>query len=284
LDESANSVACDSLQSPVILLGLGFTTSRLARRLLLRRVPVVAVVRKPERYSALASAGLRMVEYSASTAEYVPVDSVLIHTVPPLTGEENEKLRSLIYSLHPARVIYISSTGVYGQQTCVDSASLPAPSEEKGQRRVDEENWLNAGPWSTTVIRPAAIYGPGRGIQARLKDGRVPRAEGTKLVSRIHVDDLAAILEAAALQPVQGCWPVADSLPCSTDAIREWCGQLMNIDVPRAGADSIPVAGRTVDADGIREKLGVVQRYAAYPAGLLASVAEEIVTGGAGND
>ena len=264
----------DSLPGPVVLLGLGFTTSRLARRLLLRRVPVVAVVRNPSRYADLAAIGLSLVDYNACSSDLVPKGGVVVHTVPPLPADENEGIRGFMKAIRPGRVIYISSTGVYGGQLVVDGSTSPEPVEEKGIRRVEEENWLRAQPWATLVIRPAAIYGPGRGIQVRLRDGKPPRAEGNSVVSRVHVDDLAAILELAILSPFEGAWPLADNLPCSTNAIKEWCAGLLRVGIPGSATDSIQVSGRTVNADELREKLGAIQNYPGYPEGLLSSIAE----------
>ncbi len=274
LDASANSAAFDSVPGPVVLLGLGFTTKRLARRLLLRRVPVMAVVRNPSRYADLAAIGLTVLEYNASAIDSVPAGGVVVHTVPPLPAEENDGIRIFIQGIRPGRVIYISSTGVYGRQSFVDCSSAMEPSEEKGIRRMEEELWLGAQPWATMVIRPAAIYGPGRGIHVRLRDGKAPRAEGNTFVSRVHVDDLAAILELAVTSTLEGAWPLADNLPCSTNAIREWCAELLRVGNGGSAEDSIRVSGRTVDAEELREKFGVVQHYPGYPEGLLSSIAE----------
>jgi nucleoside-diphosphate-sugar epimerase len=274
LDGSLNFAASDTVPGTVILLGLGFTTSRLARRLLLRRLPVMAVVRNPSRYADLAAIGLNVLEYSPSAVEAVPAGGVVVHTVPPLSLAENEGIRRFIQGIGPRRVIYISSTGVYGRQLFVDCSSAMEPSEEKGIRRMEEELWLGTQAWSTLVLRPAAIYGPGRGIHVRLRDGKAPRAEGNSLVSRVHVDDLAAILELAVTSSLEGAWPVADHLPCSTNAIREWCAALLRLGNGEAGEDGIRISGRKVDAEELRGKLGVVQHYPGYPEGLLSSIAE----------
>ena len=51
------------------------------------------------------------------------------------------------------------------------------------------EQAIAAGPWSTLILRPAAIYGPGRGVQVSLPLGEYH--PGENFVSRIHADDLA---------------------------------------------------------------------------------------------
>jgi len=267
----------------VILLGLGFTTTRLARRLLARGLSCFAVVRQPDRYAGLAALGLNLVEYGSEASTHVPKGGVLIHTVPPLPVEENSQLRATICALEPRRVVYISSTSVYGDQKAVDIYTLAAPSEEKGQRRVEEENWLLSGNWSNLILRAAAIYGPGRGIHVRLRDGRPPRISGAAasgIVSRIHAEDLAIILEEGSLSNLEGAWPVADGQPSSTAEITDWCSELLQLGKPAAKQEgdvgsNLPISGRTVHGEAILAALGTQLLYPGYVTGILASLAEE---------
>ncbi|MES1260539.1 MAG: hypothetical protein ABUS49_02295 [Acidobacteriota bacterium] len=258
----------------MILLGLGFTTRRLARRLLLRRVPVQAVARDPSRFCDLASIGLRITELSLASAAPLSPNSVIVHTIPPLLLEENNHIRRLISGLNPRRVIYISSTSIYGKLILVDENSTVEPAEEKGRQRLEEEMWLVSQPWSSLIIRPAAIYGPGRGIHVRLRDGRAPRSAPAGVVSRIHVDDLAAILEAGVFSDLEGAWPAADHQPCSTAAISDWCTELLRLGSSDRREEPIRMAGRSVDGSAIRERLAIMSAYPGYTAGILASLAE----------
>jgi len=64
--------------------------------------------------------------------------------------------------------------------------------------RLAAEGPVMAGPWSWCVLRPAAIYGPGRGAHESIRIGRWRIAgDGSNYTSRIHVDDLAALAAAA---------------------------------------------------------------------------------------
>jgi nucleoside-diphosphate-sugar epimerase len=273
LGASPNSVKSDELRGPVILLGLGYTTSRLARRLLIRGLPVFAVVRQPDRFADLRAVGLRITRFDLpeSGAE-LPKSAVLVHTIPPLPEPEAAALRFFIQSLKPRRVVYISATTVYGDQTDVTAETAARPCGEKSRRRVEEENWIAAGPWPSLIVRPAAIYGPGRGVHVRVREGRVPRGEG--LVSRIHVEDLAAVLEAGVLSDLTGAWPLADDRACAGEEIKAWCARLLALPSP-AGAAPFRVAGRKVDGSKIRELLGVRLAFPDYQAGILASLALE---------
>jgi nucleoside-diphosphate-sugar epimerase len=227
-------------------------------------------VRQPERFELLAVTGLRIAELTPE----LPKSAVLVHSIPPLADAEAGVIRDLISGLSPRRVVYISATTVYGDQTEVNASTAVQATSEKGRRRIEEENWLRAGRWSTLVVRPAAIYGPGRGVHVRLKEGKTPR--GSALVSRIHVDDLAAVLEAGVFSDLEGAWPLADDHPCASAEISSWCARLLSLPASSsADALTFTVAGRAVDGREIRQLLGVKLSYPDYQAGTLASLAHE---------
>lgn len=256
---------------PAILFGLGFTTRRLARLLLLRRVPVFAAVRNAERFRDLRSLGVQF--------DGFPRNAVLVHTVPPLPAAERDLLRECVRQLAPRRIVYISSTGVYGSQPVVDENTAVLASDEKARLRIEEERWVEAGPWQSLIVRPAAIYGPGRGVHVRIREGRLPRSESGGITSRIHVDDLAAIVEAGALSDLTGAWPLADNYPCATAEIAGWCARIMRMDLNAEWRENIPVWGRRVDGRRIRERLGIELKYPRYDSGILACMAEELSAG-----
>ena len=107
----------------MILLGIGFTTARLAKRLLARGGRVYGVTREPSRFSALRALGLRLQDFERGA---LPENSTVIHTIPPLAAEERVKLRRFLEELNPRRVIYISATSVYGAQVEVDETTAAA--------------------------------------------------------------------------------------------------------------------------------------------------------------
>jgi nucleoside-diphosphate-sugar epimerase len=265
----------------VIIFGLGFTGARLAFRLLRRGIPVCAAVRGVGRFGELARAGLRLSELTLDRPEtmLLPREALIAHSVPPLSEPENSGLREIILRLAPKRVVYVSSTGVYGDQIDIDWNTPADPNDERGRLRLGEERWIASGPWASLILRSAAIYGPGRGVHAALREGKMPRGAGSGIVSRIHVDDLAAIVEAGLFADLQGAWPVADNAPCSTLEIAAWCAQMMQLQVVSAyEAPGVPIPGRNVDGRKVREKLGVELEHASWRTGIAASVAEEELT------
>src|SRR5579863_4986328 len=267
----------------VIILGLGFTGAPLARRLLRRGVPVAAPVRGIQRFRELAHAGLQLSELTLDHSEIMllPRNAIVAVLIPPLPEPENAALRMTIQNLAPKRVVYVSSTGVYGDQIDVDADTPAKPNDDRGRLRLEEERWIASGPWTSLILRSAAIYGPGRGVHAALREGKLPRGGGSGMVSRIHVEDLAAIVEAGLFADIQGAWPVADDAPCSSAEIAAWCAQLLKIKpVAEYENPGKPVTGRSVNGRKIRKILGVELRYPSWQAGVAACFAEEEVVGG----
>ncbi|MGA2716341.1 MAG: hypothetical protein ABSG41_24870 [Bryobacteraceae bacterium] len=259
----------------VIILGLGFTGQRLARRLLWEGVQTYAAVRNVERFQKLADAGLALSELKLDSPDLpaLPKQAIVVHLIPPLIEPENTGLQAIIQELAPRRIVYISSTGVYGDQVDVDAKTPVKPNDERGRRRLEEERWVMR--WPSLILRAAAIYGPGRGVHAAIREGKMPRSAGSGIVSRIHVEDLAAIVQAGIFSDLEGAWPVADDEPCSSAEIAEWCSKLFKMkEVPPSVSDSATV-GRRVDGTEIREKLGIELTYPSWRTGIPASLAEE---------
>ena len=255
------------MKTPVVILGLGFSGRRLAERLVARNVEVAGITRDAARFADLKSKGAELRSFSE-----IPTGAALVHTIPPLIGSEEERIHSAIRNSAPRRIVYISSTGVYGSEDTVNENTLALPNDEKGRQRLEEERWLS-GIAPTLVLRSAAIYGPFRGVHVRLREGKLPR--GTGVVSRIHVDDLAAHLEAGVTSELQGAWPVADEKAAASEEVMNWCAAMMGLQRPDESAPGFPVAGRAVDGRKIRELLGIHLQFPSYREGIIASIQEE---------
>lgn len=258
----------------VVILGVGFTGRRLARRLLRAGEQVFAAVRALDRFHDLAEAGLTLCDF-ASAESTLPRRAVLVDLIPPLPESENNALRKTIAQLAPKRVVYVSSTGVYGECAEVNEKSPACPADERGRRRLEEEQWIASHPWSTLILRAAAIYGPRRGVHAAIREGKLPRGAGSGVVSRIHVEDLAALVAAGISADVEGAWPVADDDPCSTEEIAAWCAEHMGLGGPPPAGNKLSIAGRRVDGSKIREILRVRLQYSSWKTGIPASIYEE---------
>jgi nucleoside-diphosphate-sugar epimerase len=275
---------------PVLILGCGYTGQRVARRLLDGGVTVTATSRDADRPEMvqLAEAGAKVLRFDASdptiperlTREVRPGTRVL-HSLPALgqAGALWDPTPSVLDLLggRPGRMVYLSTTGVYGNIREVDETTPAAPATGRQRLRLAAEQAVAAGPWPSLILRPAAIYGPGRGVHVRLREGSFKLlGDGSNFVSRIHVDDLASIVVAALFSEVTGAYPVADDEPCPSREIVAYCTKLLGLPMPpSAGPDELDETRRTdrrVDGRAIRRLLGVDLRYPSYREGVSAAL------------
>jgi nucleoside-diphosphate-sugar epimerase len=222
---------------------------------------VIGTSRTPERLSGIE--GVRVED----VPRLIERGCLVLHSIPP---EGAPDVVGLLGDA-PARVVYLSTTGVYGSARDVDETTPVEWGSERARVRLEGEQAIAAGPWSTLVLRPAAIYGPGRGVQESVRRGTYP--PGENFISRIHVDDLAAHCEAALLSELTGAYPVADDEPCTSREIAEYCSRLLGVPLPEGPVATPRVFGdRKVDGSAIRRLLGVALRYPSYRTGIPASI------------
>ncbi len=130
---------------------------------------------------------------------------------PPLTGSVDSRMHHFVASLDssapPRHIIYISTSGVYGDTggEWVTEESPLCPQADRARRRVDAEQalrqWCEGHSVPVTILRVAGIYGPGKLPLKRLKAGTpVLREAECGYTNRIHVEDLVNICIKAAAQ------------------------------------------------------------------------------------
>ncbi len=276
----------------VLVLGCGYTAGRVARRLLAHGERVVAVARDLDGMAAVALQGGKIVATDVSEvrsrralARQVPGADELrvLHSIPPLGSDARgpdalgETLRAL--GRRVSRLVYLSSTRVYGRAQVVDAGTPAIPEDDAGRRRLEGERRATEGPWPTLVLRPAAIYGPHRGLHVALQRGQLGRVrDPDRVVSRVYVDDLAALAEAALFSEAVGEMPVADDLPATAREIATFCEELGLPGLPAAAACSASPGeerGRRVDGVAIRKLLSQPSICPSYRVGIPMALAEE---------
>ncbi len=186
---------------------------------------------------------------------------------------------------------YLSTTGVYGDHGggWVDESTPTAPLNERSQRRAGaEQAWLEWGrrhDLAVHVFRLAGIYGPGRSALDNLRQGKARRIVKPRHVfSRIHVEDLATVLQASMARPnAAAIYNVCDDEAApSQDVIAhaaELLGQAAPPEIAFAEAELSPMAASFYAANKrvcngrIKDELGVELRYQNYRLGLAALLA-----------
>lgn len=176
-----------------LVAGAGYT----GRRILDRLPDAVGLSRSADHDRA------RKMDIDSDTALPVELaeDWTLIYTVPPATDSDGDpRLERFLDALPsvPTRVVYLSTTGVYGDRggQLVDETATPNPETGRAQRRVRAEtllaDWCGERESELVILRVPGIYGPGRlGVRRIRLNTPVIEESETNPANRIHVDDLA---------------------------------------------------------------------------------------------
>lgn len=264
--------------SAAVILGCGYTGERVARILTANGIPVIATARDPSR---LRMEGVELVQFEVTAPfdlRFVPERATVLISIPTLPDGDPTPLIVEKLGGRPRRVVYLSTTGVYGETSVVDECTPPAPNESRSSARVQAEDAVRCGPWHSLILRPAAIYGPGRGVHARMLAGSwtLP-GDGNNYVSRIHVEDLARIAGAAMLRKdVTGAYPVADTQPSTALEITQFCADLLGLPMPQSQpSNSVHPTRRSdrrVNGAAILHRLSLELLYPSYRVGVPASL------------
>lgn len=192
----------------VLIVGCGDVGLRTAK-VMGRNVRLLALTSSPDRIARLRAAGITPLrgnlDEAATLARLAGLATRVLHLAPPpSTGETDPRSQALVRALArrslPQALVYVSTTGVYGDcgGAWVAETRMPAPASERARRRVDAEATLRAlGRQGVRVgvLRVPGIYAadrPGGAPRERLLRGTpLLRAEDDVYVSHIHADDLA---------------------------------------------------------------------------------------------
>lgn len=252
----------------IFIFGLGYTASRIATALEAVGWEVISTGRN----GTLAFDDSGAVRLALADADQV------LSSVPPGGEGIDPVLASYGADLGGKGLIYLSSTGVYGDcgGAWVDE-SAPTGTGRRTARAEADAAWLERG---ARVLRLPGIYGPGRSALERVESGTAHRIDlPDQVFSRVHVDDIvsAAVL---ALAVPGGAYNVADDLPCSQNAVIEEACRLLRIEPPpllsldQAGlspqARAFYAENRRVSNRKARRELGWKPRYPSYREGLAA--------------
>jgi nucleoside-diphosphate-sugar epimerase len=156
--------------------------------------------------------------------------------------------RHLLHALaaggqRPRRVLFTSSTGVYGQRggEWIDEDSPTEPASFTGARMLEGERVFLDGPFPGVVLRLGGIYGPGRtSLVEKVRSGEAECPPEPSWTNRIHRDDAAGALR--HLMTLEAPAPVylgVDREPAALCDVYRWIAARLGLPEPpvRAGAE-----------------------------------------------
>ena len=282
------------MSGTLLCVGHGYTAQALTRRLLARGGwRIIGTTRSPEKSARLKNTGVEPIIWPGSDLGKLlgEASHVLVSIAPGNNGDpvllsEANLLTAVAGSLVWAG--YLSTTAVYGdhQGGWVNECTPLRPSTERGKLRVEaEKEWQRLREetgFPLHVFRLAGIYGPGRGPLAQIGRGRNTQVvkEG-QVFNRIHVDDIARILEASMVKPRIGAvYNVCDDFPAPPNEVMSFGAELLGLPVPESvdveRADLSPMArsfyseSKRVSNQLVKQELAMTLRYPTYTTGFLA--------------
>lgn len=199
----------------MLIIGCGDIGLRVGK-LLAGRFRLLALSSTPERAPMLRAAGViplaGNLDEPATLQRLAGLADAVLHLAPPPgRGEHDPRTRELLRALarrpRVRRIVYASTSGVYGDcgGARFDETRALNPTSDRARRRVDAERWVRAygrvSAARASVLRIPGIYAADRAggdPRQRLARGTpVLRAEDDAYTNHIHADDLARACVAA---------------------------------------------------------------------------------------
>lgn len=282
---------------PVLLtLGHGYSADALARRLIPQGWRVIGTTRSPERADAMRKAGIEPLIWPAQSLQPALADAthILVSMAPDASGDPVlQAHRAEIAAAKPQWLGYLSTTGVYGDHAggWVDETTPLTPSTSRGRARVAAEAEWQAMGLPLHIFRLAGIYGPGRGPFEKVRNGTARRIiKAGQVFSRIHVEDIAQVLEASIHLPRAGAiYNLCDDDPAPPEDVLLYAAELLGLPAPPAedfaNAEMTPMArsfyaeSKRVSNRRIKDELGVALIHKDYRSGLRALLESEAASG-----
>ena len=238
-----------------LIIGCGYTGEALAGRLLPAGIQVFGTSLR-----GAGPAGVRMRSADLKNAEQLDLPessaavvyymvSTLARIYDPVERPHMAPLEAALAGLadHDVQaLIYLSSTSVYGDPggQWVDEQTPPAPLSPWGKMRLELErrvwSWGHQRGVPACVVRLPEIYGQGRGPIHRLRSGGYTLRFPRRYSNRIHVQDLALVLDRLGHRPDQELLLVADGNPATTEEVYGYAAHILGQGaVPRGEADLV---------------------------------------------
>lgn len=278
------------MEQVLLTLGHGYSAQALAARLIPQGWQVIGTTRSAEKADRLRAQGVEpLIWPGADLAPAVArATHILASIAPDAAGDPVLAAHAdLFAAARPLWAGYLSTTGVYGDHAggWVDEDTPLTPGTQRGRQRVAAEAQWQALGLPLHIFRLAGIYGPGRGPFRKVLDGTAQRIikEG-QFFSRIHVDDIAGVLQASINRPDPvAIYNVCDDDPCPPADVLAHAAELLGLPlppgVPIEEAEMTPMArsfyaeSKRVRNDRMKTDLGVTLQYPTYREGLAALLA-----------
>lgn len=283
----------------LLIAGCGDIGSKVAKIAVQRDMAVTAFARSGERAAAMQ--GIALLTGSLDDPESLPLlptkAAEVIYLIPPPGGgirdtRVNAFLQSIKAGDEPSRIVYLSTTSVYGDcgDELIDETRPVNPANHTAKRRCDAEEqfrtWCTAHHIPLIILRVSGIYGPGRIPLQRILN-REPLLDATLAgyTNRIHSEDLAEIcLKALECGEDGDIFNVSDNEISKMNDYFNLITDLLGVErLTQVGLDEARkvmsplmfgymTESRRIDSSRMLSKLGITLKYPTLQEGLKASL------------
>jgi nucleoside-diphosphate-sugar epimerase len=204
------------------------------------------------------------------------IDTLIYAPTPALRSEDGYRaiyvhaLERLLHALpHPAaslRLVYVSSTAVYGQDAgeALDEGSATAPLGFNGRVLLEGERLAASRVPDTCVLRLSGLYGPGRHWLLRRVRAGEALPPGEHWTNRIHLDDAAALAALLArAESVPPCVNGVDDVPATEREVLDWIAQRLGLAPLPTQPGAALIGGKRL-CNQLARSLGWRPRYPSY--------------------
>lgn len=192
----------------VLVVGAGYLGSSIAAYFRFENQKVWAVIRTDKRKQALEQIGAVPIVADITqpkTLAPIPAANFVVICVTPQGDDAEAYYQTYVEGVgnilshikthaQPALVVYISSTGVYGDHggEWVDEEVVPVPDDLNGDVLLDAERQVLEAELPVVIYRLGGIYGPSRNWIPAFKRGHWETKKEDRYMNMIHVEDIVA--------------------------------------------------------------------------------------------
>ena len=168
----------------------------------------------------------------------LPKPTAVLSLLPAAEGVDADARTARLVALsRGAPLVVVVSTGLFGATTqeCTER-TRPRPSTDREKRIAAFELAAlkaRAAGHDVRVVRVPAIYGPGRAFERDLRAGTAQAIRPAHPTSRIHVDDLAALLLRMLAPDAPPLLLACDDAPAPTWEVMREAARLLEVPPPR---------------------------------------------------
>jgi nucleoside-diphosphate-sugar epimerase len=284
---------------PLVVLGCGYVGTHVARAALAQGRAVRACARGTGKLAGLGGAGAEIKYLDAGLPKQFPQivagfhGATLLYSIPPVTAlPPGQAMRAALQAAYGAGIacfIYLSSAGLYGDRpdddVWIDEDTAVSHDDPSMTNVLADEQTIETCNYAMRLVtlRLSPVYGPGRGIRPKLRNGTYKILdEGQHVTSRIHIEDLVRIVLAAEERaPTKALYLVADDEPTTQGEYARWLSERLGLAMPpsrsmfESGAARAAHRNRKVRNAKLKAELGIELAYRSYREGEAANDAAE---------